>query len=567
MSKRNLRLIMGVLMISAMLVSSFALVGAQDGSSITVSIMGQNDIPTLDPSLAEDVSGIQGIDMLFPGLTILDETTVELQPGIASSWDISDDGLTYTFNLIPDISWVRYDEDAGEVVQVTDAEGNVRTVTAQDVVYGWTRSLTPDTSSYYASVLAPWVEGAAGFLETGEGDIAIAALDDNTFQVTTTADFAFLPNIFGMWMGVPQPEWVIEEHGDFWTEPENIATYGPYALKEWAHDESVTFTKNPFWAGIDAMPEAQIEEVTNVFLEQSAALDSYEAGELVYINPVSLDALERVQVEYPDEFGVGPGTCTYYYGFNTEKAPFDNVHARRAFSLGIDRDAVTENVLKAGQVPAAFFTRPDMVAAPQQADYEEVALLVTEDDDARIAAAQEEWQAYLDETGISADDLPPITLMFNESEAHASIAEAIQNMWLETLGVEVDLASQEWATYLETRANDAPQIFRVAWCYDYPDAHNWTFDVLRSDSGQADDGGNEINWVNEEFDALLIDAASSPDVAERENLYGQAEVILNWTDAVIAPIYYYTTTLMLSPDVEAPFSNTGVESFEKWTLR
>jgi len=580
-TKRTLRAVMGLVLILSIL-SSFAIVNAQDGGkSITVSIMGQDDIPTLDPSLAEDVSGIQAINMMFPGLTILNETTVQVEPGIASDWSVeeTDEGAVYTFNLIEGIAWVQYDAEAGEVVEVTDEDGNVRMVTAQDFVYGWQRSLNPATSSYYANVLAPWVVGGADVLgatddegnvddaalEEAVANLGIVAVDDYTVAITATGPFAFLPNIFGMWMARPLPSWTIEANGDFWTEPENIATYGPFALKEWANDESITFIKNPFWAGTDYIPAPALDEITNLFLEQSAALANYEAGELAYINPVSPADLDRVREEYPDQFAIGPGTCSYYYGFNVEKAPFDNVHARRAFSLALDRGAITEFVLRGGQVPAAFFTRPDMVAAPQQADYEEVALL-TEPGDARIDAAVAEMEMYYEETGTTADDLPPITLMFNESETHQAIGEAAQQMWAEVLGVEVQLASQEWGTFLETRATDAPHIFRAAWCFDYPDAHNWTYDVMRSDSGAADDGGNEMNWVNEEFDALVNEAATVVDAAEREPLYGRAEVILAWEDAAVAPIYYYTTTLLLAPNVDGPIAQTGIESFEKWDV-
>ncbi len=124
----------------------------------------------------------------------------------------------------------------------------------------------------------------------------------------------------------------------------------------------------------------------------------------------------------------------------------------------------------------------------------------------------------------------------------------------------------EWATYLDLRENDAPQIYRASWCYDYPDAHNWDYDVFRSDSAQAADGGNEPNWTNEAFDALVREAAAEKDTETRRDLYGQAEVILTWEDAVVAPIYYYSTTYMLSPNVEATVSNTGIERFEKWDI-
>ncbi|RPJ00800.1 MAG: hypothetical protein EHM39_04310, partial [Chloroflexi bacterium] len=220
---------------------------------------------------------------------------------------------------------------------------------------------------------------------------------------------------------------------------------------------------------------------------------------------------------------------------------------------------------RAGEMPAAFFTRPDMVAAPQQTDHPDVAPLLA-DQATRSTLAQEELAAYFEETGTTLADLPPITLVYNDAELHVAIAEAIQEMWANELGVEVALSGMEWATYLDLRENDAPQIYRASWCYDYPDAHNWDFDVFRSDSAQAADGGNEPNWTNENFDALVQEAAAEKDPDARRELYGQAEVILTWEDAVVAPIYYYSTTYMVSPAVEAPISNTGIERFEKWDI-
>ncbi len=159
--KRRANFVLILVLLVSLLGAGFSLTGAQDEKMLVVSIMGQDDIPTLDPSLAEDVSAVQALDGMMPGMTTLNEISVTVESGIASSWDISEDGMTYTFHLIPEISWVRYDPESGQVVQVTDDAGNVRYVTAHDVVYGWQRSLNPLTISYYgAGVLAPWVVGA-----------------------------------------------------------------------------------------------------------------------------------------------------------------------------------------------------------------------------------------------------------------------------------------------------------------------------------------------------------------------------------------------------------------------
>jgi oligopeptide transport system substrate-binding protein len=541
-----------VALIAVLLLSSFSFVGAQE-PKVLYSAFLPGDV-TIDPSLGTDVNSITIINEIFPGLTMLHEETVEVIPGIAESWDVSEDGTTYTFHLRQDVSWVRYDAEAGEVVQVTDESGNVRMVNAHDVVYGYTRTLTPETGGDYASVLAPWVVNGIEHLAGEDVELGISAVDDFTFQVTSPVATGFLPMIYYFWMARPQPAWVIEEFGDSWTEAANINSYGPFALKEWEHDATITIVRNPFWPGTENSPVPTLDEVNWVWLDLSAQLQAYEAGELDYLTSVPLPDLDRLRAEIPDQLHIGPDTCTYYYGFNNEKPPFDNLHMRRAFSLAIDRDVIVQ-ILNAGQKPAGFFTRPEFAASPTQEEYPELAMYSDAEE------AQAELQMYFDETGTTLEDLPPIQLMYNTSELHATLAQAIQQMWMETLGIEVQISSQDFGVYLEMLGEDAPHIYRLAWCYDYPDPHNWLYDVWRSDSGH-----NDSNYNNPEYDALVDEAMTLTDNAARKELYAQAEYLLVNQDAGIAPIYYYVTQELTKPYITRTFGNTGHQVFEKWDL-
>lgn len=512
---------------------------------------GPGDVPSLDPSVATDTSSIQIVTELFPGLTRLDEESVELQDGVAS-YSVSDDGMTYTFNIMPDISWVRY--DGNEVVQVTDDAGDVRTLSANDFVFGWRRSVDPASSDYYGSVMAPWVVNGSAIYDGDEEDITslgVKATDDLTLEVSVTQPAAFLPNIFGMWMATAQPSWLIEEYGDFWTEDDAIQSYGPFALKEWLHDESMTIIKNPFWKGTDSIPASKIDEVNFTMLEASAQLANFEAG-LLDISDVPSDDIDRLKST--PEYRVGPGSCTYYYGFNTTKAPMDDPRMRRAFSFAIERQAIIDNILKAGQQPAGFFSRPNLVGAPSQEDFPDLAAR----SDAEFAKA--ELQSYLDEKGIGLDDLPQIIMMHNESESHARIAQAAQQMWSENLGIDVDIQTQEWAVYLETTREDPPHIFRLGWCLDYPDANNFLYDVFHSSTNPR----NQMN--NAEFDALVEEAAAESDPAVRRVIYAQAEGILVNSFAGTAPIYYYTFSDLTSDRVSRTYSQIGNEYYEKWDI-
>ncbi len=531
----------------------------------------QGDIPTLDPHLSSDTSSVQIVGELLGGVTHLDETTLELKPGMATSWDISEDGLTYVFHLMEGVPWVRFDGE--KVVEVLDDEGNVRYVTAHDFEYGFKRTCNPETASDYAYVLGLALAGCEDLLYAeGYGDlsdeekqalgdgVAATALDDYTLELTFNNPAIYNLNIAGMWTGYAAPRWVIEERGDRWTEPGFNQSFGPYALEEWVHDSYILLTANPFWPGTDARPKPTIEKIQGFMLEGSAAFAEYEAGNMDLVDVPTAD-LDRVRADpvLSEEFMTLPRGCTYYYGYNVTKPPMDNVHMRRALSHAIDRVGLVENVTKGGQEPAQWFCRPGMAACPTMDSHPDGGIKSDPD------AAKAELQAYMDEEGISdVGDIPEIILMHNTSEGHKRIAEAISEMWKETLGIEVTVTNQEWKVYLVTIQEDSPQVWRLGWCLDYPDANNWTFEVFSSEGHQGGDVGTK--WTNEEFDAILEEAALETDLATRQQMYMDAEQILVYEDAAIAPIYWYTLLQTRKPYVDGPVTQTGHDAWEKFTL-
>jgi oligopeptide transport system substrate-binding protein len=531
--------------------------------------MGPGDIPTLDPALSTDTSSVQVVSELQPGLTFLNEETLELEPGMAESWTISDDGLVYTFKIREGIPWVRWNGESVE--EVTDDEGNVRYVTANDFEYGIKRTGNPATASDYAYVLGFAIEGfnelntAEGWTEMDEAEqqalldgVAVDAIDDYTLEVGFKTPAVYNANIIGLWTAAAQPQWLIEDRGDRWTEPGFNQSYGPYALKEWVHDSYLSIVKNPFWPGTEASPVPEIETVRFSMLDQSAAFAEYEAGNLDAAAVPSPD-LDRVRAdpELSEQLVIAPYGCTYYYGFNTSKEPVDNVHMRRALSYAVDRTGLVENVTKGGQEPARWFCRPGNAACPTMDSHPEAGIGTDPE------MAQEELQAYMDEMGYtSPDEIPEVVLMFNTSEGHQRIAEAIAEMWKETLGINVTLTNQEWKVYLKTIQEDSPPVWRLGWCLDYPDANNWTREVFAI-------GGHEeeaTQWRNEEFTAMLEDAAVEEDLETRQDMYAEAETILVKEDAAIIPIYWYTRVGVTKPHVNRTYSQHGHEVLEKWSL-
>jgi oligopeptide transport system substrate-binding protein len=543
---------------------------AFDGPKVLNETLGHGDIPTLDPSKAEDTSSIQLDMLMFPGVTRPNEETSVVEPVMAPTWDVSEDGKVFTFNLLQEVSWVKYDEVVGEVVQVMDDEGNPRMVTANDFYYGFIRTLKAETGSPYAYLLNTVLEGAEDFnyadaATRDEATVGVKVIDDYTLELTFKNPGVFNAAIAGMWMGYAQPSWLIDEVGDRWFEPGIIQTYGPYTLKEWIHDYEATLIKNPFWVGHETSPAPKIDEVNFRFLDEPEALTEFEAGN-VDVAPVPGEDMDRVKADpvLSAEYKEFPYFCSYYYGFNTSLEPVNDVRVRRALSMAIDRQGLIDAVLKGAQTPARWVENPGLAGAPTVELFPDAGI------ETDLEKAKAEMQSYLDEKGVTAADLD-ITVLFNDTTGHKNIAEAIQAMWRETLGVEVKLAAQEWGVYLElVDGPNAPQVFRLGWCQDYPDANNFSKDLfgLCGNSNACKNGEvfGGLQYYNPAYEDLLTQAALETDNAKRQELYVAAGNIIFRDDAAVAPIYWYGRQVVTKPWVMRTYSVGGHEYYDKWDI-
>ncbi len=565
-----------VLMLLVSMLAGVTGILAQEEHTV-LNVNWSTEPPSIDPSLPSDLLSIQIIEELFVGLGRRNELTLENEPGMAT-WEVADDGLTYTFTIMQDIPWVHYNADTDAVEEVLDPDGNVRYVDANDFAYGILRTLDPATAGPYAYVLNIAVAGGkeyntANLDEISEEDLAalrdavgVTVIDDYTLEIVAPSQAAFVDDILGLWMAVAQPAWLIEAEGDFWTEPEVMQSYGPYALKEWLHDESLTLIANPFWPGTDAVPVPQIKEVHGVMLtDASASFANYEAGMLDVVG-APMQEMDRIKAdaELQEELFTGPDYGTYYYGFNHNRPPMDNVHIRRALSYAIDRQSLIDNVTKGGQEPAHWFSRPGLLAAPTMETHPDLGVRYDPD------KALEELQLGLEELGLAdVSELPPITLSHNESEGHARIAEAIAQMWADELGIEVLITTQEWKVFIANIKNgEGTQVFRSSWFMDYADASNFLYDFFHADAtgtGRVH-WNNEVDGLNEEFNALVEEALTLDDTEARRELYAQAEQILVVDEAVIIPIYWYTTVSLSKPYLNRTHSLIGNERYEKWSF-
>jgi oligopeptide transport system substrate-binding protein len=518
--------------------------------------------PTIDPALATDNVSIDLAESLFLGLTAFDSNTGEVIPELATSWDVSADGMVYTFHMRDDVYWVRYDP-------VTESFENIRPVTAYDVEYGVRRTVMPETASDYSYVL--YIVKNAFDINTTNiptdtyeiADLGVRALDDFTVEFELENPAGFFPAIAGMWVARPQPREAIDEFGTLWIEPGNIMSNAAYALAEWTHDSHLTLVKNPHYYKAE---EVQIDVVDCIMIvEASTAFAMYENGELD-TTPPPLDDMDRIKSDpvLSQELAISPDVTTYYYGFVMTKPPFDDVHVRRAFSYAIDRQSLIDNVLKGGQLPANTFAPPGIFG--NAAMDPEIGILYDPD------KAREEMAlaGYPDGAGF-----PVVTLMHNTSEGHARIAQAIQQMWKEVLGVDISIENQEWAVFLQTIKQDtpveeAPHIFRSGWGADYPDQNNWVHENFNPDESgnrprmSVDDP--QVGALVSEFNDLTKDAGQEQDPDERAAMYKRAEQLLCYEIAAIAPIYYYTHVNVTKPYLHRNYPSLGGNDFENWVI-
>jgi oligopeptide transport system substrate-binding protein len=495
------------------------------------------DIPGLDPAVLEDSVGVTYVENLFVNLTNFDLVTSQVVPEAATSWDISEDGLVYTFDIRNDIPWVYHNPASGETTQVVDEEGNPRFVTAGDFAYGIKRACTPEIGSYYSTVIAPVIVGCSDVLFAEEDAteemmdaIGVTAVDDGTLVIELEFPAGYFLSMTPMWTLAATPQWTIEEHGnDNWTEAGNIVTNGRYVLNEWIHNVRRTLLRNPL------MPE-DMRGVGNIEAHITDVVPDTSTGYALWLNnevdtsgipPAELDAhLEQ----FSDETIQIANLSVFYISFRMDKAPFDDVHVRRAFSAAFDRETFNTDVNQGQGLVMTSFAPPGIFGAPPIGS-------VGLGFDPEFAQAEMEAAGYA-----NCEGFPQVTLLGYSSEFALNWIEFAQAQWQEHLGCSSDQIQIEQLSFselLSATASDAPNeeaphMWTLGWGPDYPDENNWVGDVLWC--GNPD---NRQHRECNEIDDLIVQARVSPDPQERTELYRQIEEMFFGPEGEIPffPIY------------------------------
>lgn len=473
---------------------------------------------TLDPRKAVGVPEGIALRQIFEGLCTQDQKG-EPVPGVAEKWEISPDGLKYKFTLRASAKWSNGDP-----------------VTAHDFEYSWKTTLSPDFGSKYAEQLYYIKNGEAYNKGKAKADeVGVKAVDDRTLEVTLEKPapyFLFLTSFFTYF---PVHKKTVEANPKWSGDAKTIVGNGPFKITNWVHNSKIDLVKNEnYWnKAVVKLEKAEL----NLSDSRKTLLDMFENNQLdtVEVSP-PLAEIPRLQKE--NKLKILPYIGNYYYCINVKKAPFDNVKVRKAFAMAIDRQAIIEAVTKGGEKPALAWTPYGLPDAKPGEDFRKAGGDYFKDKDIETARKLLAEAGYPDGKG-----LPEVTLLYNTSEEHKVIAEAVQEMWKKNLGVNVNLTNQEWKVYLQTRAKGDYQLARSAWIGDYLDPMTY-IDTLTTGNGN-----NHTRWGNPEYDKLVKQAQLSLDPAVRMKAMHDAETIL-LGDMPIIPIYFYTSKILEKANVK-----------------
>ena len=478
----------------------------------------------LDPQLLQFQSHFNVFMALSEGLVGYDPSDLHPVPGVAERWEISPDGLAYTFHLRANAKW-----------------SNGDAVTAHDFVFSARRILTPGLGSpfryYYDDV-----RGAKEFTAAAAPDfstVGLRAVDDRTLRIELTHPFPRFLFLLGNWAWYPLHRATLEKYGGVdrpyadWSKPGRLVGNGPFTLADWKPGQVIIVKKNPhYWdAARVRLNEIHFHPIENADTEERA----FRSGQLHITENVPGSKLREYAAQQSGPLVVAPIFATYAYVFNVTRPPFDDVRVRRAFSLALDRESIVASQVASGIRPARSFVPP----VGGYAGPEEVALRFDPAEARRLLAAA----GYPEGRGF-----PAVELATNTSQLHREIAEVVQQLWRKNLGVSVAISLKEGKVFYQERIRKQYALARSSWFGDYPDPFAFLTLYL------GDNGQNTTGYASPEYDRLALSAGQALDEATRLARYRVAEAVL-LRDAPVVPLYHETSRHLVHPAVRGRFSN------------
>ncbi len=519
-SFRNYKHLVTLSLALSMIACSQGESNVESGNRLGVLHMGNGTEPQgLDPHIATGVPEHHIIQALFEGLVYKDPNSLEVEPGVAESWQISEDGKVYTFNLRKDAKW-----------------SNGDSVTAEDFRWSWWRALQPELGNQYVFMYFPIRNAEKYFNQeiTEFSDVGVKAIDDYTLQVELTNPTPYFLQLLDHYSTFPVHRPTIESHGEpdesytRWTRPGNLVGNGAFVLDDWKLNKHIIVLKNENYWDAERVELNQIKfyPIDKVTIEERM----FRAGQLHVTNDTSLDRTQYYLENNPEAMKIAPYVGTYFYRINNQVEHLSDVRVRKALAMTIDRDTIMNTILN------GIFTAAYSITPPGILGYQPPKLFEYNPEEARRLLAQ---AGYPDGEGF-----PEFELQYNTNEQHKNIAVAIQQMWKKELNIDIRLQNKDWKVYLDAEATGDFEISRAGWIGDYVDPNTFL------DMWVGGSGLNRTGWSSEEYDDLVLrQAPEAKTREERFKAFYDAEALM-MADMPFIPIYTYSSKKYLHPSVQ-----------------
>ena len=492
---------------------------------------------TLDPALNASIDGGNTLLTIEEPLLIIDENN-EVQPGQAESYEVSDDGLTWTFTLRDGLKW----SDGSDL-------------TAADFEYSFKRIASPDTAAPYAETVVGMIDGYQDAIGNPDADgntttdpdwdalNVHASEDGKTLTIQLSYPCSYFDKLAAFVATAPVQQATVEANGDAWcTEPDTFICNGPYMITEWTPSERIVLSKNPYYVGGWDSSKIVSDTITLLLLEDSSAsYAAYNSGEAQLVKDVPTDEIPSLtRAEDGGDFYLDEIMGTYYISLNDQEEPFTDVRVRKALSLAIDRDYVANTIMQGIYTPATALVGPGIVDNEgyfmDNANGGEP--YIGDDYEANL----EEAKQLMAEAGYpDGEGFPTITYSANDSGYHIPVAEYLQQAWGE-LGITMNIDKVEWSSFIPMRRAGDYDISRNGWSMDYNDPSNML------ELFTTNNGNNDGKYANPAFDKLIEESRVADKATHFEKLHEAEDMLM--ADAACIPVAYYNDFWLQSPSLK-----------------
>ena len=525
----------GLALLAVIAVGTSAAATGKFGSSSKAGVLRMSigaEPPSLDAGLATDTTSSSILyNLMDPLIRLGPGPALKAEPGAASSWTVK--GPVVTLKLNPAVKW-----------------SNGAATTAQDYVFSWMRTISPQLGADYAYQFFG-IKGAEAYngCDPAKADcnalakaVGIKAVNKTTLQITLTSPQPWFIQQLSHTSFLPVYKPIVDKFGNKFTEAANFVGNGPFKLASWKHDASLVLVKNTKWRNAASVKLNRVE--MQIITDGATAENAFDAGN-IDVNTTGTLPQDIPKYKKNGTLQIDPALGTYYYGFNVKN--ISDVNQRRAMAFAIDRQAIIKYITQTGQLPAKGFTPKGIAGGPQ----------IDKNSFMPAVHQTQKAQQYMSKV---ANPKKAVQLFVNNSPGHVKIATAIQAFWNQ-IGIKTDIKVLEWKQYLQFLGpppNSDVDVYRLGWIYDFPDAYNglvlWT----------CDSGNNNTNWCNKKYDSLINQATKTPDFDKRVALYQQAETILTGPngDLPIMPIYWYTFTETIHKDKVKGFLTAPTSQYD-----